>query len=43
MIKANSKTCKVYAAMKGIRPSDVAGLMLKLAAEIGWWYEDRLP
>ena len=41
--KVNSRTCRVYAAMEGIRPSDVARLMLESAAEIGWWYEDRLP
>ena len=43
MIKVNSRTCRVYAAMEGIRPSDVARLMLESAAEIGWWYEDQLP
>ena len=42
MIKGKSRTCRVYAAMEGIRPSDVARLMLESAAEIWWWYEDRL-
>jgi hypothetical protein len=41
--KVNSRTCRVYAAMEGIRPSDVARLMLESAAEIGWWHEDQLP
>ena len=39
----NLTSCTVYAAMEGIRPSDVARLMLESAAEIGWWCEDRLP
>ena len=43
MIKVNSRTCRAYAAMEGIHPSDVARLMLESAAEIGWWYEDWLP